>query len=151
MATHKQHENRKKFTKEYKVKEIQRNLTKKARLKRGYLKVLKEEGYTVPDKKPALISKDDIQMLKAERSLQGKKKLDEKREIKKQRNRLQRDLIEERRKNEVEKLKQTKEKLQERERRKTRLTQRTKSGQPRMGPKIEDLLNKIKEDDTYTK
>lgn len=151
MATFKQQQNRKKYTKEYKVKEIQKSLTKKARLKKGYLKALKEEGYSIPDKKPKSSSSNEVEKLSTDLREKGKKKLDEKKEIKQERKRQQRALLEERRKNELESIKKAKERLEERERRKKRLSKRTRSGQPLMGPKIEDMLSKIKEDETYTR
>lgn len=151
MATAKQQHNRKKFTKEYKVKEIQKNLTQKARLKKEYLKALKEEGYSVPEKNPNGKSKDEIRKLKAGLREKGQKKLDEKKEIKKERKKEQREDAEARRRKQLEDIKQVKVKMDERERRKKRLSKKTRTGQPRMGPKIDDLLSKIKEDDTYTR
>lgn len=151
MATTKQQHNRKKFTKEYKVREIQKNLTQKARLKKEYLKALKEEGYSVPEKAPSGKSKQDYRKLKAELRDEGKRKFDEKKEIKKERKRQQREEAEERRTRELENIKQVKAKMDERERRKKRLSQKTRTGQPLMGPKINDLLSKIREDDTYTR
>ncbi|AQZ19123.1 FYV7 (YLR068W) [Zygosaccharomyces parabailii] len=150
MPTSKQVSNRSKFTKEYKVREIQKNLTRKARLKKQYLKTLKEEGYDVPDKKPSTTSQDNVKSFREERALQGKKKLDEKREIKKQLKRQQAEQAQESRKLEIDRIKRAKEMEQERERKKKRMTQRTRSGQPRMGPKIEEMLGKIKGDALYT-
>ncbi|GAV54788.1 hypothetical protein ZYGR_0AS01110 [Zygosaccharomyces rouxii] len=150
MPTSKQIRNKDKFTKEYKLKEIQKNLTKKARLKKEYLKTLKNEGYEVPDKKPIPVSKDDIKHLREERALQGKKKLDEKKEIKKQRKRLQAEHAQEARKKAEERVKIIEQKEQEREKRKIKMTQKTKTGQPKMGPKIDDMLDKIKNDSLYT-
>lgn len=151
MATAKQQHNRKKFTKEYKVKEIQKNLTQKARLKKEYLKALKEEGYSVPEKNHNGKAKDEIRKLKVGLREKGQKKLDEKKEIKKERKKEQREDAEARRRKELEDIKQVKIKMDERERRKKRLSKKTRTGQPRMGPKIDDLLSKIKEDDTYTR
>ncbi|CAI4047377.1 hypothetical protein SUVZ_12G1210 [Saccharomyces uvarum] len=150
MGTAKQSQNRKKFTREYKVKEIQRSITKKTRLRKEYLKALKDEGYTVPEKEPRTGVKDSVRKIKEARATEGKKKLDEKKEIKRQRKRLQRDELNDRRNDELERIRVSKEKFQMREDRKKRMTQRTRSGQPLMGPKIEDLLDKIKTDDTYT-
>ncbi|QLG72890.1 hypothetical protein HG535_0D05990 [Zygotorulaspora mrakii] len=148
MATTKQQENRKRFTKEGKVKEIRRSLTKKARLKKGYLKALKEEGYSIPEKQPKLITGEKARQ---NDSHEGKMKWDGKVQIKKQRKKLQRDLLEERGKKEAQKVKENKERLETREKRKVNMTKRTRSGQPLMGPKIEDLLSKIKDDETYTR
>lgn len=151
MATAKQQHNRKKFTKEYKVKEIQKNLTQKARLKKEYLKALKEEGYTVPEKNETGRSKEDFKRAREELRGKGQRKFDEKKEIKKDRKKQQREDIEARRNQELEHIQEVKNKMEERERRKKKFSKRTRTGQPLMGPKIDDLLSKIKEDDTYTR
>ncbi|QLL31816.1 hypothetical protein HG536_0B06840 [Torulaspora globosa] len=151
MATAKQQQNRKKYTKDYKLKEIQKSLTHKARLKKEYLKALKEEGYSVPDKKPVGKSKEEIRKLKKEVRDRNRKKLEEQKHSKKQAKKEQREASEDRRKKELENIKHIKSKMDQREKRKQRLTKKTRTGQPLMGPKIEDLLGKIKEDDTYTK
>lgn len=151
MATAKQQLNRKKYTKDYKLKEIQKSLTQKARLKKEYLKALKEEGYTVPDKEPTRKSKEEIRRIKTEQKENSRRKLDEKKQLKKHAKKEQRTAVEERRKQELENIKNIKSKIEQREKRKQKLTKRTRSGQPLMGPKIEDLLGKIKEDDTYTR
>ena len=150
MGTAKQNQNRKKFTREYKVKEIQRSITKKTRLRKEYLKALKDEGYAVPEKEPKTVAKESVRKIKEARAIEGKKKLDEKKEIKKQRKRMQKDELNKQRSEQLERIRVSKEKLQRREDRKKKLTQRTRTGQPLMGPKIEDLLDKIKTDDTYT-
>ncbi|CAG58963.1 uncharacterized protein GVI51_F01309 [Nakaseomyces glabratus] len=141
--------NGKKFTKEYKVKAIQQNITRKARLKKEYLKALKEEGYAVPEKETSR-REVNVKKLKEDKRLEGKKKIDEKKELKKQRKREQREKLEERRRKEEEKVKIIRQKEQEREQKRRKMTKRTRSGQPLMAPKIEDLLSKIKNDDTYT-
>lgn len=151
MMKSKEHFNKKRYTKEYKIREIQRNLTKKARLKKKYLKLLKEEGYDVPEEKkhtegPGLTPRE----LKEQRLEEGKRRVDERKEMKKQRKRMQRERAEERRTREMERIRISREKHLERERRSQRLTQKTRTGQPLMGPRIEDLLSKIKSDDTYT-
>lgn len=175
MATSKQRFNRKKFTKEYKVKQIQKNITKRTRLKKQYLKALKEEGYSVPSKEQSSNSKkrdlndnDDIlnsnndtvsisirkksvKDLKEEKRLAGKAKIDEKKRLKKEKLKKQREEREMRRQKELERIKLSKEKHLQREKRSKRLTQKTRTGQPLMGPKISDLLERIKKDDIYTK
>lgn len=150
MPTSKQIRNKDKFTKEHKLKEIQRNLTKKARLKKEYLKTLRKEGYEIPDKKPTPVSRDDIKRLREERTLQGKKKLDEKKEIKKQRKKLQAEHAQEAKNKAEERVKIIEQKEQEREKRTTKVTQKTRTGQPKMGPKIDDMLGKIKSNSLYT-
>lgn len=151
MATGKQQRNREKFTREYKVKEIQRSITKKARLRKGYLKALKEEGYDIPEQRVESRAKLSVRELKDQRLRDGKKKIDEKKEIKRERKRNNAQQAAEHREAQIERIRISKEKFKQREQRSTRLTQRTRSGQPLMGPKIEDLLDKIKNDDTYTR
>ncbi|AMD20198.1 HDL546Cp [Eremothecium sinecaudum] len=134
----------KKYTKEYKIKEIQKNLLKRARLKKQYLKSLKEEGYELPEKqtKPRL----PLEQLKKE----NKRKVDEKKEFKRQRKQTEKEKAEKRRQNEVEKVMIAKQKQEIREKKREKLTRKTRTGQPLMGPKIGDLLDKIKNDSTYT-
>ncbi|SCU91027.1 LANO_0D10550g1_1 [Lachancea nothofagi CBS 11611] len=139
-----------KHSKEYKVREIQKNLVKKARLKKDYFKALKEEGYAVPDKKSSE-AKLSYKELKAQNAVGNRQKLDEKKELKKMRGRQQHDKALQRQKYEQDKVKEVRDKEKQRNVRSSKVTQRTRSGQPLMGPKIEDLLGKIKADDTYTK
>lgn len=142
--------NGKKFTKEHKVRAIQQNITRKARLRKEYFKALKEEGYSVPEQRESR-REVNVKKLKEDKKLEGKKKIDEKKELKRLRKKEQREKAEERRRLEAEKVKTIRQKEQEREAKKRKMTKRTRSGQPLMGPKIEDLLSKIKTDDTYTK
>ncbi|QLQ79329.1 hypothetical protein HG537_0B06770 [Torulaspora globosa] len=151
MTTAKQQQNRKKYTKDYKLKEIQKSLTHKARLKKEYLRALKEEGYSVPDKKADGKSKEEIRRLKQEQRDKNRKKLEEQKRGKKWAKKEQQEASEDRRRSELENIKHIKSKMDEREKRKQKLTKKTRTGQPLMGPKIEDLLGKIKGDDTYTK
>lgn len=154
MATSKQQFNRKKFTKEYRVKQIQKNITKRTRLKKNYFKALKEEGFSAPerphdDRQDGDHKHKKVRELKEERRQAGKQKIDEKKQIKKDRMQKQREEKEARRQQQLDRIETSKAKHLQREQRSKRLTQRTRSGQPLMGPKIEDLLNKIKTDDTY--
>ena len=171
MATSKQQFNRKKFTKEYKVKQIQKNITKRTRLKKQYLKALKEEGYSVPSKDKLSNSKESnaddhnaddetvststknksVKDLKEEKRLAAKAKIDERKRLKKEKLDKQREEREMRRQKELERIKLSKERYLQREKRSKRLTQKTRTGQPLMGPKISDLLERIKKDDIYTK
>ncbi|SCU79173.1 LAME_0A07558g1_1 [Lachancea meyersii CBS 8951] len=140
----------KKHSKEYKVREIQKNLVKKARLKKEYLKVLKEEGYSAPEKK-ASEAKLSFREKRERNAAGNRQKIDEKKELKKLRGQQQREKTLQRQQREQERLKEIKEKERQRGLRSSKVTQRTRSGQPLMGPKIEDLLGKIRADDTYTK
>ncbi|SCU77277.1 LAFA_0A00760g1_1 [Lachancea sp. 'fantastica'] len=140
----------KKHSKEYKVHEIQKNLVKKARLRKEYLKVLKEEGFSAPEKK-ASEAKLSFKEMKERNALGNRKRVDEKKELKKLRGKQQREKTINRQQRERERLEEIKEKEKQRGVRSSKVTQRTRSGQPKMGPKIEDLLGKIKSDDTYTR
>ncbi|AET37745.1 Fyv7p Ecym_1524 [Eremothecium cymbalariae DBVPG len=134
----------KRFTKEHKIKEIQKSLHKRARIKKQYLKSLKVEGYELPDKqeKPKL-SYDQVKTDKRSKVAQNE-------ELKKRCKRLQSKELEERRQHNFAKIQEAKERQFAREKRSLRVTKRTRSGQPLMGPKIDDLLEKIKNDNTYT-
>ncbi|AGO11495.1 AaceriABR226Wp [[Ashbya] aceris (nom. inval.)] len=134
----------KKYTKESKVREIQKNLHKRAKLKRQYLKTLEQEGYEVPEEQKK--QRPTFEQRKGEK----KQKVDEKKEIARRRKREQKEEAEARRQRELQELEQAKAKLAERERRNKRVLQKTRSGQPKMGPKINDLLDKIQNDTTYT-
>ncbi|CAB4254144.1 similar to Saccharomyces cerevisiae YLR068W FYV7 Essential protein required for maturation of 18S rRNA [Maudiozyma barnettii] len=151
MAFTKQQRNKEKFTREYKVREIQKSITKKTRLRKAYLKALKDEGYSVPEAQSQSQVKLSVRDMKEQRLREGKKKLDEKKEIKRQirKNNVQQAV--DHRQRQIDRLHESKEKFKQRERRSTQLTQRTRTGQPLMGPKINDLLDKIKKDDTYTR
>ncbi|KAG0654904.1 rRNA-processing protein fyv7 [Maudiozyma exigua] len=150
MAFTKQQRNKEKFTREYKVREIQKSITKKTRLKKAYLKALKDEGYSVPDAQPQSRARISVRDMKEQRLREGKKKIDEKKEIKRERRKNSVMQAAEKRQRQMDRIKESKEKFKQREQRTNRLTQRTRTGQPLMGPKIEDLLDKIKKDDTYT-
>lgn len=137
---------KKKFTKEYRIKEIQKNLTKKARLKKHYLKALKEEGYSVPDK--PIQQKPRITL--EEQKSQNKKKVEDQRKLHKQRKHSDWETQKRHKEDELSKIQMSKNKQVEREKRSKKLNQRTRRGQPLMGPKINDLLDKIKNDETYS-
>ncbi|CDO92914.1 unnamed protein product [Kluyveromyces dobzhanskii CBS 2104] len=137
---------KKKFTKEYRLKEIEKNLTKKARLKKGYLKALKDEGYAVPDKPK--YEKYDKSTTDAKKALNKQKVRDQKEEHR-QRKRTQKEKEQSFKEQEIRRIQVSKDKQVDREKRAKKLTQRTRRGQPVMGPKINDLLDKIKNDETY--
>ncbi|AAS50999.1 ABR226Wp [Eremothecium gossypii ATCC 10895] len=134
----------KKFTKESKVREIQKNLHKRAKLKRQYLKTLEQEGYEVPEEQKR--QKPSFEQRKGEK----KQKVDEKKEHARRRKREQKEEMEAKRQRELDELERAKVRQVERERRNKRIQQKTRSGQPKMGPRINDLLDKIQKDTTYT-
>lgn len=117
---------------EYKLHEIKQSLTQKARLRKQYFKDLKEMGETIPEK-----PQRDYSSNKPSKEQTYKERL----QISKQRKAEQRKLREVE-KEEREKL--TEKKRKDREQRKEKFNQKTSKGQPLMGPRIEDLLEKIK-------
>lgn len=151
MATDKQKQNRKKFTRDYKVREIQKNITKRTRLKKNYFKALKSEGYSVPEKSNnASRERKSSKQYKEEQRNHAKDKLQSAKQDKLQRIKDQKQKREQKRFEQLEKIKISKDKYQQRGKKSERLTQKTRTGQPLMGPRIENLLDKIKNDDTYT-
>lgn len=138
MVNAKRLEKRKKFTKEYKIREIQKNLHKRSNQKRKYLKALKDEGYSVPEKedRPTHSSRPKQQELRSRKKDKNAEKIAQRKEY---------------RRKELEKISTIKSNESKRETRRERLSQKTRTGQPKMGPKIEDLLDKIKNDDIYTR
>ncbi|ODV69062.1 rRNA processing [Hyphopichia burtonii NRRL Y-1933] len=116
---------------EFKSREIKKSLVHRARLRKNYFKLLEKEGESTPNdlveerrqKKPTNF---------AERSKLAKQKKEERRLKKIEEVRARRQILE----------KQTRD----REKRKESLSKRTRSGQPLMGPRINNLLDKIKED-----
>lgn len=140
----------KKFTKEYKIQQIQKNISRKSRLRKEYLKVLKEEGYEVPEKtstKPHITSRE----LKNQKTIEGRQKREDIKQAKRDRKRTLKEKLESRKQEEIAKIEDSKKMMMERERKKRKLTQKTRAGQPVFAPKIEHLLNKIQSDETYTK
>lgn len=153
MATDKQKLNRKKFTREYKAREIQKNITKRTRLKKNYFKALKSEGYAVPEKNDSDSKQEKTKSSKQYREEQkqsGRQKLQNVKNAKVQKMKDQKIDKETKRLQQLERIEISKEKYRQRGKKTERLTQKTRSGQPLMGPRIENLLDKIKNDDTYT-
>lgn len=162
----------KKFHKDlrdYKNQEIKRSLVHRARLRKQYFKLLEEEGEAPPasskEKRTGDSEADDSQtddsdeLDKEKSSVKLKAPLPPQRAPPKsapkrkplnfqERAKLAKDRKEHQRE---EKLRQVQErrraieqKQKERERKKVSLSRKTKSGQPVMGPKINDLLDKIR-------
>lgn len=134
--------------KEGKVKEIKKSLTERARLRKSYFKLLEKEGLEVPDKKDyneKEIESDDNFGTEEETKREKRKPLNfqERMLLKKERKQKERQ----------ERLQRTKEKVdimkkKEAERaRKAQLIKNAKTnrGQPLMGPRINNLLEKIKQ------
>ncbi|KAH3667806.1 hypothetical protein WICMUC_005206 [Wickerhamomyces mucosus] len=114
-------------------REIRQSLVHKSRLRKNYFKELKNLGESIPEKR----ERNDIPEQHAKKPLT----FQERSKIAKQRKDEQRIAREAERE---ERWKQIQLKRTQREARKEKLNQKTRSGQPLMGPRIEDLLDKIK-------
>lgn len=123
--------------KESKNQEIKKSLVHRARLRKQYFKELKKEGEAIPEKE---FKKD-----RQSRETESKPRPDfrERAEIAKQRKELARK---EREMKRQEYIKNGEKKRAERERKKEQLSQKTRTGQPLMGPRIANLLEKIQND-----
>lgn len=137
---------------EFKSKEIKKSLVHRARLRKNYFKLLEKEGI---NHEPEQNDDERAESQKSEelrgpripnsRRQPSKKPMNfaERAKIAKERKEHSRQAklksIQDRREN-IEK------KSKERERRKDNLSKKTKSGQPLMGPRINNLLDKIKKD-----
>ncbi|RCK65818.1 rRNA-processing protein FYV7 [Candida viswanathii] len=141
--------NKKKFVdrREAKSQDIKRALTHRARLRKNYFKLLEKEGLQ-ESRKP----EDD----EADNEEQGEEKLKPKPKPKKkginfeERAKIVKQRKEEKRKQKLErvqeKLNRIETKSKERALRKEQLKKTTTKGQPLMGPRINNLLDKIKKD-----
>ncbi|ODV78807.1 rRNA processing [Suhomyces tanzawaensis NRRL Y-17324] len=119
--------------KESKSRDIKKALTHRARLRKGYFKLLEQEGESIPEKDVAKSEeRAKPTMNYAERAKIAKQRKEEQRKEKLERVQDRRKAIE--------------KKDKERELKKLRLSQKTKTGQPLMGPRINNLLEKIRKD-----
>lgn len=151
--------------KEHKSDEIKKSLTHRARLRKNYFKLLEKEG--IPETKredrqdshqqEGDNSEDDEQDENSSKlpapKYRERKPLDN--STKKpmnfaERAKLAKERKEQNRKDKLQAIKERREQIslrvKEREYKKERLTKRTRSGQPLMGPRINNLLDKIKSD-----
>lgn len=159
---------------DYKNQEIKRSLVHRARLRKQYFKLLEEEGEAAPrpedsenrdglsdgseeensdsdegsdtprENSSSVKHKAPLPPQKAPPKVEPKKKpmnFTERAKVAKERKEHQR---EEKLRRVQERIRNIEQKQKERERRKESLSRRTKSGQPVMGPKINNLLDKIK-------
>jgi hypothetical protein len=123
--------------KEYKSREISRLLTHRAHLRKKYFKMIeKEDPGSAPDdgrnaEKSSFEAKEKPKLNFAERAKMAKERKERQRKEKLQSIREQRE--------------NTEKKKKEREAQKAVLAQKTRTGQPLMGPRINSLLDKIKE------
>lgn len=108
----------------------------KARLRKNYFKELKKEGQAVPEKQ-SRADRDDTNQGKKQLTFQERAKIaKERKEATKKKRAEALD----------EKKRISKEREEARQRQKERISQKTRTGQPLMGPRIENLLEKIKKD-----
>lgn len=123
--------------KDAKIADINRALTTRARRRIAYFKMLKEEGFSVPEKQ----TKEEREAAQQKRKAMS---FQERMKIKKERKTKERD---ERFERNQQKMKEIREKASDRQK-KTELMKnaKTKKGQPLMGPRIGSLLDKIKAD-----
>ncbi|ABN65321.1 predicted protein [Scheffersomyces stipitis CBS 6054] len=143
---------------ETKSRDIKKALTHRARLRKSYFKLLEKEGMSTPRDEIDNTSiyqlesgedeADQIQERRERKPLPKQEKVKpmnfaERAKIAKQRK-------EENRKAKLEDVRERRQTIErknrEREKRKERISQTTKTGQPRMGPRINNLLDKIKKD-----
>lgn len=114
---------------EKKQREIKKLLVHKLRLKKNYYKLLENEGQQVPVKAE---TKEPEKKL----TYQDRIKIGKDRKLKQRQEAIQ---------NQKLKLSKIEESKKLREQRKEKYSKKTKRGQPLMGPRISDLLEKIKE------
>lgn len=125
---------------EFKSKEIKKSLVHKARLRKNYYKLLEKEGQAVPEKRGSTGDNNDNEDVNKQRKPMNYA----------ERAKKTKELKEQRRKDKLEAIREKKQimeaKAKERERRLERVSQKTTRGQPLMGPRINNLLDKIKKD-----
>ncbi|PSK40958.1 hypothetical protein C7M61_000625 [Candidozyma pseudohaemuli] len=154
---------------EYKNQEIKRSLVHRARLRKQYFKLLEEEGEVpshekgdnkdqkddVSDQSKSDESDNDAQHSKVKQKAslppqQAPPKVTTQRKPLnfQERAKLAKERKEQQREDKLQRVKDRRraieQKQMEREKKKESLSRRTKSGQPVMGPKINDLLDKIR-------
>ncbi|CDR40773.1 CYFA0S05e04324g1_1 [Cyberlindnera fabianii] len=120
---------------ESKNREIRQALVHKARLKKKYIKELEKSGEKLPERSSK--REEEAEKKKNQLTFQDRQKLAKER---KKASREQRE------KEKLERELQVEKKQKEREKKKEALAQRTKYGQPLMGPRINNLLEKIQKE-----
>lgn len=143
---------------DYKNQEIKRSLVHRARLRKNYFKLLEEEGEVPPQEEgeendasdreePSSRSRAPLPPQKAPKRAPPQKaqpkpmNFAERAKLAKER----KDDVRKQQLNRVQERRRTLEvKNKERERRKESLSQKTRTGQPVMGPKISNLLEQIR-------
>ncbi|CCH41249.1 rRNA-processing protein [Wickerhamomyces ciferrii] len=123
--------------KESKSIEIKKSLVHRARLRKQYFKELKEQGEEVPEKQETSDRNRDRSQYQPKLDYKERAEIAKKR---KEEARKERELKRQ------ESIKISEKKKIERERKKDQLSKKTRSGQPLMGPRIANLLDKIKND-----
>ncbi|OBA22805.1 rRNA-processing protein FYV7 [Metschnikowia bicuspidata var. bicuspidata NRRL YB-4993] len=137
---------------DYKNQEIKRSLVHRARLRKSYFKLLEKEGIPAGQEYPGLASAAEEDPRKGARDDRHAKtdgsSDDEKQLNFAERAKLARERKEQKREDELRRVQERRQKIEQsqkdREKKKLSLQQRTRRGQPVMGPKISDLLDKIR-------
>jgi hypothetical protein len=119
-------------------REIRQALTHKARLRKKYIKELEKSGESIPDKESRQQQRERINDNEVKRP-----SFQERQQIAKER---KKQLREEREKQNMERQEMVEKKRKDRERKKDQLSQTTRTGQPLMGPRISNLLEKIEKE-----
>ncbi|CDK25795.1 unnamed protein product [Kuraishia capsulata CBS 1993] len=121
------------YDRETKSSDIKRSLTHKSNLRKNYFKLLEREGEQLPERDQEQASESKPTLTYQERAKLARERKERKRQ----------DKIETTKRN----LQDAKRKRIEREQKKEKLLKaKTKTGQPLMGPRISNLLEKIKKD-----
>ena len=139
---------------DFKSKEIKKSLVHRARLRKNYFKLLEKEGIKDDEPEQIVQGNEEYKNRSDDSKIESRPR-PRTENIKKPMNFAERANIAKERKeqNRQAKLKSIQDrregiekKFKERERRKDNLSKKTKTGQPLMGPRINNLLDKIKKD-----
>ncbi|KAL7666456.1 rRNA-processing protein FYV7 [[Candida] zeylanoides] len=137
--------------KEHKSDEIKKSLTHRARLRKNYFKLLDKEGIPVEKRNGSGVSEDDTEV--GELGHRAREpRMEERRKPMNfaERAKIAKERKEATRKEKLQSIKAKRatmeHKSRERELKKERLSKKSRTGQPLMGPRINNLLDKIKND-----
>ncbi|ODV95215.1 hypothetical protein PACTADRAFT_49963 [Pachysolen tannophilus NRRL Y-2460] len=152
MVDRKRMDNPYKDRRDLKNREIKKSLTHRARLRKNYFKLLEKEGESVPSRDGNSDDQDQNQNQKEEEKEEQEQEQEQgdrntkltyqdRLKISKQRKLVKQQRILEARKEKIAKIEKAKN---QRERNKEKFKQKTSKGQPLMGPRISNLLDKIR-------
>ncbi|EGV63476.1 rRNA-processing protein fyv7 [Yamadazyma tenuis] len=139
---------------DFKSKEIKRSLVHRARLRKNYFKLIEKEGGRPSTDPVDELKKEPTKGENTHRETKGPRH--ERNDVKKsnltyyEKSQLIKQRKEEKRQAILQDVRERRDKIeksnQQRDRMKEKLSQKTKHGQPLMGPRINNLLDKIKKD-----